>query len=331
MTQLAFPKDGVRWIGLPFFQVDCAIVPLSSGRIEPSGPALKVLFVFYKRARLVFKQKPEAGAATELPIRLFVSQKVLSKQTGLSKRAIVKAVKELETARFIEAASGGQHVRGKGRRANHYYLLHDGEALLKVGFYNKRGTWVQFYNKKDKTLLGSNGIRYFTCPDYVVTDILPYLDSTETRVYCAVLWLANEQRSLVIDISHCNVQAISGVKTARTFAKALSALIALGLIIVAEHRLVVCDPETRSTMNTLATSAEDNHRNWRMEDGKRSNPVERLRAEPELFLTRLLGDDAAVSSGARSEHKFRCPLHDDHTPSASINTETGLWRCFVEH
>ena len=109
-----------------------------SGRIELSGPALKVLFVFYKRARLVFKQRPEAGAATELPIRLFVSQKVLSKQTGLSKRAIVKAVKELETARFIEAASGGQRVRGKGRRANHYYLLHDGEALLKVCFYNNR-------------------------------------------------------------------------------------------------------------------------------------------------------------------------------------------------
>ncbi len=30
-----------------------------------------------------------------------------------------------------------------------------------------------------------------------------------------------------------------------------------------------------------------------------------------------------------NERRFRCPFHDDATPSANLNTETGLWHCHV--
>ena len=30
------------------------------------------------------------------------------------------------------------------------------------------------------------------------------------------------------------------------------------------------------------------------------------------------------------EYRFRCPLHDDRTPSANVNLRTGLWKCQAE-
>ena len=30
------------------------------------------------------------------------------------------------------------------------------------------------------------------------------------------------------------------------------------------------------------------------------------------------------------EYRFRCPFHDDQTPSANVNLRTGLWKCQTE-
>src|SRR5437588_11177101 len=83
----------------------------------------------------------------------------------------------------------------------------------------KGGTWKQTYGGfGDKTLLGSNGVRYSTVPTYVVTDLLPILGPNEVKVYYALLWTVNEESSFEFEVSLNDLCWTSGL-TYETFNK----------------------------------------------------------------------------------------------------------------
>jgi len=324
-------KTGVRWVGLPYFQLDCNVISQATGEISVSGGALSVLDVLFQHGGKSFYKKPHARYLgwKEIPVAVSIKQKRLAERTGLSTRSVVKAVKELQENGFIERISGGPLRSGRGRHSNRYLLLHLGMPLFKRGHWHA-GTWQRSYGR-DKTLLGTNHVRYFTFPSFVATHLLPLMKPSETKLYHALLWTANEHRSAEFEFT---VQTLckTANMTPATLSKALEELNGFGLIQCAGRMISICDPETGAKLNASAVPSLENHRNWRHANtGNRFDPIEVLKRDPVWYLSQLLGDKADIHAGSRNEYRFRCPLHDDEHSSASMNATTGLWKCFAGH
>ena len=59
--------------------------------------------------------------------------------------------------------------------------------------------------------------------------------------------------------------------------------------------------------------------------GRTGLPVDEARAVPILEVVSRLGLGEPRKAGR--EYLVRCPLHDDHRPSMSLDTDRGLWFC----
>jgi hypothetical protein len=297
---------------------NCHLTQLPSEISTLSSPAAHVVAYLYWIGNRVFhanRWPKVAESLPEWPVTVRIGRKKLAQVTDLSPATIKRAIKQLKHRGLIE--SNGDR-RKNGCKATSTYTFHPNGSLiplLKSRVFHG-DTWI----KTRKSLLA--GYDHFMVPSYVVTDVLPHLESREKSAYVALWRLLRDEHTPTITADLARIQKLSGLGR-DAFRDAMDGLEGLELISTG-HSVTMHDAETRGS---LPTKPEESPRNY-TDHSKSFNPVESFRQNPTDFLARL---GIATVNVSGDELRFCCPFHEDSKPSASINTTTGQWRCFANH
>jgi 5S rRNA maturation endonuclease (ribonuclease M5) len=310
-----------RWgnlsqIQLPRFMFVEGVLSLTEAELR----VLISLFYLHK-SRVGQRNEDETIASVK------VTQKELMKRTGLRRAATISAATSgLQGAGFLQIAwdRTGSAKRGE---VSSEYILTDPETREPLGVVTGRSN-----------VLGELGIAYFLMPISLLTGAshLARLTGSEVRLYLAMLWLANRERSHRFECTNAQM-----CHTARmvlmTFEKALEGLQFHGLILVGEgettkSRIIeLCDP----------TSGEPVH----VPDGDDRNDPARYvtigitgvarrfslnggtEAEWEQIVRDSVPAGDPVTKLRNGELQIRCPFHEDKNPSCFVSLKKRCYDC----
>ncbi|RRA49006.1 CHC2 zinc finger domain-containing protein [Acidipila sp. EB88] len=303
------------WGDLPKLAMPVAIG--QEKRLELKPAALAVLMA-------VLQEQQKGNHREDGPVLVRMSHLEIMATTGLTTNPVAKGVKELQ-GRYLNRI---KEPSGKGFDNQAFQILHpeNGSALDGTG---------------TGSLLFRHDIRYFQVPSEFVTKDEPWclrrIGSSELMVYVAACFMANQTRENLFDVQARDLRELAGVKSTETFAKALEALVNLGLLSVEQHgrslSIALCDPWTRTPIHEqLDEDPADDLSSFREPDGRgRTKATSFNLARPvlEQLLKQSLrpGMDEIVMQG-NGGWKVVCPYHADRNPSCSVDFDKQRFNCF---
>jgi 5S rRNA maturation endonuclease (ribonuclease M5) len=313
-----------RWGNLDPLQLPSSMM---QGRVLSLRPIdLKVLIVllYLHKSRFRRRKHDETIASVK------VGQKALVNRTGCPRAATIsEAVHRLQAAGFIQIVRDRAGSTRRGTASSEYILLDpDTSEPLKL----TRGS----------NIFGSLGIKYFTIPIVLLTSVahwsLAKLSGSETRLYIAMLWMADVERSHRFERTNAQLYRTAGI-TLPTFKKALEGLRRHGLIFTSEDEAIgvrvihLCDPFTGEPMHSPDGDDANDPANYTVTD---ANGVVRrfswnggTKDQWEQIVRACVPAGEPIIKRADGELMIRCPFHEDRNPSCSVSLEgKRCYNCF---
>jgi 5S rRNA maturation endonuclease (ribonuclease M5) len=308
-----------RWGKLPQLQLPSFM--MTEGILALGAAELKVLVVLLHLHRSRYKQRRHDDTVASVK----ASQAVLMKRTGYSRTATIsEAVHGLQEAGFVQIVwdRSGSTKRGE---ASSEYVITDPETHepLRV-------------TPGKSNVLGSLGLRYFTIPICLLTSVAHWswakLSGSEARLYIAILWTANLERSYRFECTHAQLYRTARL-TAQTLKNAVEGLQRHGLIFVSEgettNKLVIlCDPFTGEPMHTPDADDRNDPAHYKTSDGRRFSWNGGTDAEWEQMVRDAVPAGEPITKRSDGELMIRCPFHEDRTPSCSVSPSKRFYNCF---
>jgi 5S rRNA maturation endonuclease (ribonuclease M5) len=308
-----------RWGNIPQLQLPSSI--MREGILTLPTAELKVLITLlhlYKSRAKRRRGGDEMFASVKVP------QAELMKRTGYTRAATISAaVHGLQEAGFVQIVwdRTGSTKRGA---ASSEYILSDpdtGEPLSVI--------------PGSSNLLGSLGLRYFTIPVCLLTSAAhrswAKLSGSEVRLYTAISWTANRERSLRFERTHAQLRR-TAVLTSPTFKKALDGLQRHGLIFVSEVEasavVTLCDPFTGEPIHTPDGNDRNDPSRYFTTDGRRISWNEGTDAQWEQMVREVVPAGEPITKQRNGDLLIRCPFHDDLNPSCFVSLTKRGYHCF---
>jgi 5S rRNA maturation endonuclease (ribonuclease M5) len=242
---------------------------------------------------------------------------------------ISAAVHGLRDAGFIEIVRDRTGSTKRGAASSEYILTNpDTREPIKL-------------TPKNSNILGPLRLPYFTISTCLLTSTahwsLTQMTGPEFRLYVAMLWIANRERSHRFERTNAELYRSADL-ISTTFKKALDGLRHHGLIsfIGSEPRMAfavdLCDPFTGEPMhspdgddandpaNYFTTDANGVSRRFTWNSGTDAQWAQTVRES--------IPDSEPVVMQRNGDITIRCPFHNDTNPSCSVSLHLRLFRCF---
>ena len=309
-----------RWGNLPQLQLPSFM--MTDGILTLGAAELKVLVTLLHLHRSRYKQRRHDNTIASVK----VGQKVLMKRTGYSREATISvAVRGLKQAGFIEIVRDRTGSTKRGEASSVYFLTDpDTREPLRL-------------IPRSNNILGSLGMNYFTIPTCLLTGVahwsLAKLSGSQARLYIAISWIANRERSHQFERTHAEMYRTAGF-TSPTFKNALEGLQRHGLIFVSEgettNKLVIhlCDPFTGEIVHTSECNERKDPDLYRTTDGRRLSWNDGTDDQWEQIVRDAVPAGEPVIKQRNGDIMIRCPFHDDRTPSCSVSLRRKCYQCF---
>jgi 5S rRNA maturation endonuclease (ribonuclease M5) len=336
------PYKSVRWGDeLGIGQIPNFI--FRDGKLTLSGIAIKVLVALI----YAYRGTAKSSRLNEDTATVFVRQcpdpkkkatgSSLTERTGLSRKDIGRAVKQLVAAGYIQTV---QNLT-RDKRSNRGRLLSNGYIFL-----NPRAG-KPLRPSVGTNVLFENGLRYFTYPVCLLTQIerhwsLASLTSSETRAYASVLYLAGKHRKNEFKVRVRELVDLTGMAPV-TLNEALTSLFCdRGLLWITgvyarisdEMKIEVCDPFSESPLVEMDGDDASNPQKYviREASGRMRRADTNICPHDSQALedrVRSWGYAGPVVHQGNGDLQVCCPIHEDQTPSLSISpSKKGCWYCF---
>jgi len=336
------------WGKLHKLHLPSLIIDKTTNQLVLDNYALSILLALlyiHRNDTIRHKLKPSTHPGHDMAI-VTADRNNLMRMTGMSKNLIAKGIQSLQRSGYIR--KDAQRVDGPlWKRKNE----RDRDQQFAVSQYTLLHpiTKEALRTSRDNDLLTANGQHYFTVPACLFTrhpedDPESYsfdsMDAFEKRLYIVLCWLATQSGAGEFDATGLHLRKITGM-TATALKKALDGLQSRSLVLdtaedptIRHIHIVLRNPITGElvTVSSFESNPRDNAVNWyeAYDDGqqRRAN----LRIPPDvaksLFLQLLEKRGETATYEGKGEYKFRCPFHDDSTPSCNFNPTKGCFYCF---
>lgn len=313
-----------KWGKLPQLQLPSSMVTKGVLNLPTADIRVLVVLMHIHRSRFIQRTHDDIDASVK------VTRKVLMDRTGLqSATTISHAVKSLEEAGFVSILRDRKGSTKHGAVSSEYFLRQPGvEGFIPL--------------TSGRNILGPLNITYFTIPTCLITDAerwsLARLEASEVRLYIAMLWAANYDRSL--EIKRTNVQLYCLAKlTLATFKTALESLQDKGLINVTQNdsgrmlTVVLCNPGSGEPIHLSDGNEENDPENYSTTDAKsvtrRLNLNTANVEQREQLLRESVPEGDPVIPQSNGDLLILCPFHGDNKPSCSVSPRKSCFHCFA--
>ncbi len=293
---------------------------MEGGILTLGAAELKVLVTLYALHKSRYKQRRHDDTIASVK----VGQKVLMKPTGYTRAPTISgAVHGLQKAGFVQIVWDHTDSTKRGEASSEYILTDpDTRDPLRL-------------TPGSSNILGSLGLRYFTIPVCLITSAahwsLANLSGSEARLYIAILWTANLERSHRFERTHAQLYRTARL-TSPTFKNALDGLQRHGLILASEVETIVvihlCDPFTGEPMHTPDGNDRNDPAHYFTTDGRRFSWNGGTDGEWEQIVRDAVPVGEPIIKRQNGDLMICCPFHDDRTPSCSVWLKKRRYNCF---
>jgi 5S rRNA maturation endonuclease (ribonuclease M5) len=309
-----------RWGTLSQLQLPSSI--MTGGILTLRRAELKVLvtLLHLHKSRAKRRRRDATIASLKVP------QAELMETTGYTRAATIsEAVQGLQEAGFVQIVwdRTGSTKRGE---ASAEYILTDPDTREPLPVTPGKSN-----------VLGSLGMTYFTIPVCFVTSVahwsLARLTGSEVRLYIAMLWTANLERSHRFERTSGQMYGTAGLSS-ETFKKALDGLQLHGLILVSEGErtnavvIHLCDPFTGEPMHMSDGDDRNDPARYFTTDGERFSWNGGTDRQWEQMVRDAVPVGEPIIKQRNGDLMIRCPFHDDRNPSCSVSLSKRCYHCF---
>ena len=300
----------------------------SRSALDPACIAVLAVLYYVHKTTKRFQPNNEPRALAK------VSQELLIKRTGYSRRAITDAISTLHHAGYIQPILDRKGSRKNGSGAAQYILqAQTGDPLTVDGIGKGKG-W--------SNLLAANGERFFTVPLDIITNpdqqwSLAKMTGSETALYFACCYQASLRRSSEFTMPRVKLRELTGLSLP-TYKRAIDGLEERGLLWfsgVKDIRVQLCDPFEGAPLHAPDADEEDDAAND-YAVGKRgiSKRFVLNAVSPQLveeLIRSAIPTGEPIQAQSNGNLTIRCPFHPDSTPSLSVSPAKRCFYCFGCH
>jgi hypothetical protein len=193
----------------------------------------------------------------------------------------------------------------------------------------------------ERGLLQANNLNYFTMPYCVIRDgVFAKMTFPEQRLYLTLCWLATRERTSSFDTTTGFLRKLTGLSEVG-LPKALLGLQEACLLSTCSKttqrslHIMMFNPETREVLVRRAFAdpkdyPENYYDEFDSETGTASKAKQWVSPEQakQKFLRALSERGETPTKDKRGNFMFRCPFHEDSTPSCSFNPKMFCFNCF---
>jgi len=336
------------WGKLPKVSLPSLIVDKRSNQLtlDNYGLSLLLALLFIQRNDAI-RNKKIPGTMPDNPAAIVKAyRETLMRITGMSKNLITKGIQSLERAGYVKKNA---HRVEKAARSRHDEREPYQQFAVSTYTLLNPTTGAALDARSDDGLLYSNGLHYFSIPaclfaKHPKSKPAPYSFDTmtfaEKRIYIVLVWLARQNDASEFDTTGQQLKSLTGLND-RALKIALEGLESRWLVLdtavdptIRNLHIVLRNPVTRELLgvSTFDRNPRNNACNWYEEyaegQSKKANLLMPAELAESLFLQLLKERGETAQREAGGEYKFKCPFHDDSTPSCNFNPSKGCFYCF---
>jgi 5S rRNA maturation endonuclease (ribonuclease M5)/CRP-like cAMP-binding protein len=298
---------------------------MREGVLTLPAAELKVLLVLLH----LHKSRTKGRRRDETIASVKVSQAKLMEKTGYTRAATIsEAVHGLQKAGFVQIVRD-RTGSTKRRSVSSEYIVTDPDTRKPLPVTPGNGN-----------VLGSLGLPYFTIPTCLLTSVadwsLANLRGPQARLYIAILWTANRERSNSFERTSGQMYDTAGL-TPSTYKKALEGLQRHGLIFVTDGERInsvviqLCDPFTGEPIHRPDGDERNDPARYKTADGRRLSWNAGTPDEWETMVRDAVPAGKPIRKQTNGDLTIPCPFHDDGTPSCSVSLSKRCYHCFGCH
>jgi 5S rRNA maturation endonuclease (ribonuclease M5) len=337
------------WGKLPKLHLPSMIVDKQSNQLVLDDHALSILVALLSIQRNDARRRSKSLSCVPVhPVAVVeIGREDLMRITGMSKNLITKGVESLERAGYIQRCR---------QRVPYTPGAHDEETSRYKQFAVSTYTLLNpttghaLDNRSEDSLLFANGLHYFSIPVCIVaahpkSKPSPYSFDTmtfpEKRLYIVLIWLARQYDANEYDTPGLYLKCLTGLND-RALKKALDGLESRWLVLdtsddltIRHIHIALRNPITRELLSEMGfdpnprNNACNYYEECREGESKRADLKMPHEIAEGLFLQLLQKRGQTATREGNGEYKFRCPFHDDSTPSCNFNPKKECFYCFA--